>query len=62
MAASPHQRRKAAEVLRAGGTQEEVAKAANVSVSTIKRWLKEPEFSGDGSWLAGHSCRSAAHG
>lgn len=44
MAASPHQRRKAAEVLRAGGTQEEAAKAANVSVSTIKRWLKEPEF------------------
>lgn len=44
MAATPRQRRKAAEVLRAGGTQEEAAKAANVSVSTIKRWLKEPEF------------------
>jgi len=44
MAATPHQRRKAAEVLRAGGTQEEAAKAANVSLSTIKRWLKEPEF------------------
>ena len=44
MAATSRQRRKAAEVLRAGGTQEEAAGAANVSVSTIKRWLKEPEF------------------
>jgi hypothetical protein len=45
MAASPRQRRKAAAVLRAGGTQEDARKVAGVkSVSTIKRWLKEPAF------------------
>jgi hypothetical protein len=45
MAASPGQRRKAAEVIRAGGTQTEAAKAAGVeSVSTIKRWLDQPAF------------------
>jgi hypothetical protein len=44
MAASLRQRQKAAEILRAGGTQPKAAKAAGVSVSTIKRWEKEPEF------------------
>jgi hypothetical protein len=45
MAASPRQRRKAAEILRAGGTQPEAATAAGVkSVSTIKRWLDQPAF------------------
>jgi hypothetical protein len=44
MAATAIQRQIAAEVLRSGGTQEQAAKAAGVSVSTIKRWLKQPEF------------------
>jgi hypothetical protein len=44
MAATQRQRRRAAEVLRGGGTHDQAAKAAGVSVSTIKRWLKEPEF------------------
>jgi hypothetical protein len=44
MASSQKQRQAAAEVLRAGGTQEEAARAARVSLSTIKRWLKEPSF------------------
>ena len=44
MAASSGQRQKAAEVLRSSGTQREAAKAAGVSVSAIKRWLKQPEF------------------
>jgi hypothetical protein len=38
------QREAAAEVLRAGGTQVEAARAAGVDVSTLKRWLKEPSF------------------
>ena len=45
MAASPRQRQKAADVLRAGGTQAQAASTAGVkSVSTIKRWLDDPEF------------------
>jgi hypothetical protein len=44
MAASPRERRKAAEVIRAGGTQPEAAKAAGKNVSTIKRWLEQPAF------------------
>ena len=44
MAASLRQRQKAAEVLRGGGTREQAAEAAPVNVSTIKRWLKDPEF------------------
>jgi hypothetical protein len=44
MAASPRQRRKAAEILRAGGTQTEAAASAGVNVSTIKRWLDQPAF------------------
>jgi hypothetical protein len=44
MAASPRQRRKAAEVIRLGGTQTEAATAAGVNVSTIKRWLDQPAF------------------
>src|SRR5438552_997152 len=44
MAATLRQRQKGAEVLRANGTYEQAAKAAGVSVSTIKRWLKDPEF------------------
>ena len=44
MAASPRQRREAAEVVRAGGTQPEAAAAAGVNVSTIKRWLDQPAF------------------
>lgn len=45
MAASLRQRQKAADVLRAKGTQEEAAKAAGGrSVSTIKRWRDEPSF------------------
>jgi len=38
------QREAAAEVLRAGGTQVEAARAAGVDLSTLKRWLKEPSF------------------
>lgn len=44
MAASPRQRRAAAEILRAGGTQTEAAAAAGMNVSTIKRWLDQPAF------------------
>src|SRR5438034_330773 len=44
MAASPRRRRKAAEVIRDGGTQPEAATAAGVNVSTIKRWLDQPAF------------------
>jgi hypothetical protein len=44
MAASPRQRRKAADVIRVGGTQPEAATAAGVNVSTIKRWLEQPAF------------------
>ncbi|HJR94083.1 MAG TPA: hypothetical protein VJ807_01520, partial [Gaiellaceae bacterium] len=45
MAASRRPRQKAADVLRAGGTQAQAASAAGVkSVSTIKRWLDDPEF------------------
>lgn len=44
MAATPRQRRKAADVIRAGGTQPEAATAAGVDVSTIKRWLAQPAF------------------
>ena len=44
MAASPRQRRKAADALRAGGTQTEAAAAAGMNVSTIKRWLDQPAF------------------
>jgi hypothetical protein len=45
MAASAKQRQRAAEVLRSGGTQQQAADAARVgSVSTIKRWLEQPEF------------------
>ena len=45
MAASLGQRQKAADVLRAKGTQTQAASAAGVkSVSTIKRWLDDPEF------------------
>jgi hypothetical protein len=44
MAATLRQRQKAAEVLREGGPHPRAAKAAAVSVSTIKRWLKEPAF------------------
>jgi hypothetical protein len=44
MAATPRQRQKAADVLRADGTQVTAAKAANVGVSTIKRWLLQPAF------------------
>src|SRR5438067_1201203 len=44
MAASPRQRQKAADVLRASRTQVQAAKAANVGVSTIKRWLRQPAF------------------
>jgi hypothetical protein len=44
MAATLRQRQKAAEVLRGGGTHAQAAKAASVDVSTIKRWLKQPEF------------------
>src|SRR2546429_7027127 len=44
MAATLRQRQKAAEVLREGGPHPRAAKAAGVSVSTIKRWLKEPAF------------------
>jgi hypothetical protein len=45
MAATPRQRQKAADVLRAGGTQKEAARVADVkSVTTIKRWLEEPAF------------------
>ena len=42
--ATPRQRRKAAEILRAGGTEEEAAKAADHSASALKRWLEKPEF------------------
>ena len=34
----------AADVLRRGGTQQEAADAAERDLSTIKRWLKDPEF------------------
>jgi hypothetical protein len=45
MAASPRQRQKAADVLRANGTYAQAASAAErKSVSTIKRWLDDPEF------------------
>jgi len=44
MAATLRQRQKAAEVLRGSGTHALAAKAAGVSVSTIKRWLKQPAF------------------
>jgi len=45
MAASLRQRQKAADVLRANGTYAQAAKAAEIkSVSTIKRWLDDPEF------------------
>ncbi|HET7555406.1 MAG TPA: hypothetical protein VFJ75_07120, partial [Gaiellaceae bacterium] len=45
MAATSRQRAKAADVLRAGGTQKEAARAADVkSVTTIKRWLEQPAF------------------
>jgi len=44
MAATIRQRQKAAEVLRGGGGYEQAASAARVSVSTIKRWNKQPEF------------------
>jgi len=38
------QREMAADVLRRGGTQQEAADAAERDLSTIKRWLKDPEF------------------
>ena len=44
MTATFQQREAAAEVLRAGGTQVEAARAAGVDLSTLKRWLKEPSF------------------
>jgi hypothetical protein len=44
MAATLRQRQKATDVLRANGPQEQAAKAAGVSVSTIKRWLGQPAF------------------
>jgi hypothetical protein len=44
MAATPRQRQKAADVLRADGTQVQAAKAAGVGISTIKRWLLQPAF------------------
>jgi hypothetical protein len=45
VAASPGQREIAADALRAGHTQAEAARRADLkSVSTIKRWLKEPAF------------------
>jgi hypothetical protein len=42
--ASPTQRQKAADVLRAGGTQLEAARAAGVGISALKRWLRQPSF------------------
>jgi hypothetical protein len=44
MAATLKQRRIAADVLRAGGTQQQAADAAGVSLSTTKRWLQQPDF------------------
>jgi hypothetical protein len=44
MAATLRQRQKAAEVRRQGGTHEQAARAAGVSVSTVKRWWKDPAF------------------
>src|SRR5205085_4653696 len=44
MASSVKQRDAAAEVLRSGGTQKEAAGAARVGLSTLKRWLGQPEF------------------
>jgi hypothetical protein len=44
MAATLKQRQIAADVLRAGGTQQQAADAAGVSLSTIKRWLQQPDF------------------
>jgi hypothetical protein len=42
--ASSNQRQKAADVLRANGTQVEAAGAAGVGLSTLKRWLNESSF------------------
>ena len=44
MAASARQRQQAAELLRAGSTQEQAAQAAGVSVSSVKCWLAQPGF------------------
>jgi transposase len=44
MAATLKQRQIAADVLRAGGTQQQAADAAGVSLSTTKRWLQQPDF------------------
>jgi hypothetical protein len=44
VAAGSGQRQKAADVLRGGGTQVEAARAAGVSLSALKRWLKQSSF------------------
>src|SRR5881396_2889144 len=44
MAATLKQRQIAADVLRAKSTQPQAADAAGVGLSTIKRWLQQPDF------------------
>jgi hypothetical protein len=44
MAATLKQRQISADVLRAGGTQKHAADASGVGLSTIKRWLQQPDF------------------
>ncbi|HEY9607652.1 MAG TPA: helix-turn-helix domain-containing protein [Allocoleopsis sp.] len=41
---SPDQSRRILDVLSKGGTQREAAEVAGISIRTLQRWLKTPEF------------------
>jgi transposase len=41
---SPDQSRRILDVLTKGGTQREAAEVAGISIRTLQRWLKTPEF------------------